>query len=89
MVGSTFLTSWLFLCFALCLVLCSPVHFQSSSTLKESHPPPPRWTCVGRADPNHVVDLQIGLKQDDYESLERYLIKGIITTMSSASHSQN
>ncbi|KAI0015195.1 tripeptidyl-peptidase 1 precursor [Xylariomycetidae sp. FL0641] len=41
--------------------------------LKESHSVPRQWKKVARAPAEHVIDLQIGLKQNNFAELERQL----------------
>ena len=48
----------------------------SSLEIKEIHKVPPQWAWVARAPSDHIVDLQIGLKQSQMEELERHLIEG-------------
>ena len=44
--------------------------------IKESHQPPDGWKRTRRAPPGHRLHLKIGLKQDDFHSLERRLDEG-------------
>ncbi|RMZ85597.1 hypothetical protein DV737_g663, partial [Chaetothyriales sp. CBS 132003] len=46
---------------------------RSPYVVKGSHPVPPRWERVDRADPDHSIELRIGLTQSDFEELERQL----------------
>ncbi len=58
------------------LVLGSPLRGRSSYTVKECHPVPATWSNVSSAPLNHIVNLQIGLKQGKLEELERRLYEG-------------
>lgn len=52
-------------------VLASPV--RSEYAVKDAHHVPSRWSRVQRADPGHMVILQIGLTQSRFRELERHL----------------
>lgn len=55
----------------------SPVqHHQSSYAVKEAHHVPQQWTRIGDAPSNHLINLQIGLKQGQFEDLEQHLWEG-------------
>ncbi|CAL8576730.1 hypothetical protein XPA_002596 [Xanthoria parietina] len=55
------------------LVSCSPVHSRSSYAVKDSHHVPRQWTRIGQAPADHVVKLEIALKQSQFDELERHL----------------
>ncbi|KAI4250164.1 MAG: hypothetical protein L6R40_000336 [Gallowayella cf. fulva] len=55
------------------LVDCSPVRSRSLYAVKDSHHVPRKWTRVGDAPPDHVVNLEIALKQSQFDELERHL----------------
>ena len=58
-------------------VFASPLHSRYSEySVKDSHQVPPGWSNIGSAPPNHVIRLQIGLKQGQFEDLERHLYEG-------------
>jgi hypothetical protein len=59
------------------LVNSSPVKTRSPYAVKEYHHPPTAWTSVGPAPADHVINLQIGLKQGNFEELERHLGEGM------------
>jgi tripeptidyl-peptidase-1 len=59
---------------ALGSAVASPVR-RNGYALKESHFVPKSWTQVERAQPEHVVYLQIGLKQNNFAELERQLLE--------------
>ncbi len=46
--------------------------------VKETHAPPRRWTRLDRAPKDHVIHLQIGIKQSNFAELERHLYEGMI-----------
>jgi tripeptidyl-peptidase-1 len=48
----------------------------SRYAIKDSHPVPRRWERVGPAPAQHLVQLQIGLKQNNFKELERLLYEG-------------
>ncbi|KAI0514963.1 tripeptidyl-peptidase 1 precursor [Xylaria bambusicola] len=54
------------------VVLASPVA-RSGYSLKDSHNVPRGWTKVKRAPADHVMQVQIGLKQGNFAELERQL----------------
>ena len=58
------------------LALSSPVHLRSSYAVKESFNVPQKWSRVSRAPSDHVLNLQIGLKQGRFDDLERDLLEG-------------
>ena len=58
------------------LVSCSPVHSRSSYAVKDSHHVPRQWTRIGQAPADHVVKLEIALKQSQFDELERHLYEG-------------
>jgi tripeptidyl-peptidase-1 len=64
-------------------VLATPIA-RSTYAVKETHYVPRRWTQQGRAPKDQMLALQIGVKQGDFEELERHLYEG----NSSAQHSE-
>ena len=58
------------------LSAASPLRVRSPYAVKETHAVPPKWKIVGDAPANHVVNLQIGLKQSQFDELERHLYEG-------------
>ncbi|KUJ14643.1 subtilisin-like protein [Mollisia scopiformis] len=54
-------------------VFGTPIRARTAYSLKEVHPVPKKWAPVDRAPGNHMLQLQIGLKQDNFEELERHL----------------
>ncbi|KAL8807356.1 MAG: hypothetical protein Q9200_004696 [Gallowayella weberi] len=55
------------------VVECSPVRSRSLYSVKDSHHVPRKWTRVSGAPANHVIDLEIALKQSQFDELERHL----------------
>ena len=46
---------------------------RSVNLVKETYTIPPQWSRVGPAPSNHIINLQIGLKQSQIDELERHL----------------
>jgi tripeptidyl-peptidase I len=61
------------------LASASPLRVRSPYSVKESHPVPRKWSRVGPAPEGHVINLQIGLKQGNFNELERHLYEGAYT----------
>lgn len=59
------------------IVLCSPIYDRSRYVLKDNHPIPDSWYSEGPAPSQHMINLQIGLKSDRFEELERHLYEGM------------
>jgi hypothetical protein len=55
----------------------SPVRTRSPYEVKEYHHPPSEWKVMGPAPADHVVHLQIGLRQERFGELERHLGEGM------------
>ncbi|CZR64212.1 related to tripeptidyl-peptidase I [Phialocephala subalpina] len=51
----------------------TPIKSRTAYSVKEVHPVPKKWTPIDRAPGNHMLHMQIGLKQDNFEELERHL----------------
>jgi tripeptidyl-peptidase-1 len=49
---------------------------RSVYAIKETHYVPRRWTQKGRAPKHQMLALQIGVKQGDFDELERHLYEG-------------
>lgn len=58
------------------LVSCTPGRSRSSYAVKDSHRVPKEWTRVGQAPGEHMISLEIGLKQSRFDELERHLLEG-------------
>lgn len=63
--------------FAAQAAFASPLHSRTPYAVKESHPVPRKWTPVSRAPGDHMLHMQIGLKQERFDELERHLYEGI------------
>ena len=57
-------------------VLSSPVRTRSPYVVKDTHNVPNKWHKVGPAPPNHIINLHIGLRQSQFDELERQLYEG-------------
>jgi tripeptidyl-peptidase-1 len=44
--------------------------------VKDRHNVPRQWSRVGQAPALHIIELQIGLKQGNFDELERHLYEG-------------
>ncbi|KAI1077884.1 tripeptidyl-peptidase 1 precursor [Whalleya microplaca] len=53
--------------------LATPVRSRTSYRVKDSHHVPRNWRRVSRAPADHVINLQIGVKQSNFAELERHL----------------
>jgi len=54
----------------------NPIKSRSPLVVKDSHFVPSKWTNVGDAPENHVIELRIGVKQGDFDALEKHLYEG-------------
>lgn len=61
-------------------VLATPVA-RSTYAVKETHYVPRKWVQKGRAPKNQMLALQIGVKQGDFDELERHLYEGMLWSM--------
>ena len=57
-------------------VSCSAVRSRSGYAVKDSHHVPRKWARIGEAPANHVIHLEIALKQSQFDELERHLYEG-------------
>jgi tripeptidyl-peptidase-1 len=57
-------------------VLATPIA-RSTYAVKETHYVPRRWTQKGRAPKDQMLALQIGVKQGNFDELERHLYEGL------------
>ncbi|KAF4311026.1 putative tripeptidyl-peptidase 1 precursor protein [Botryosphaeria dothidea] len=53
--------------------LATPIRARSPYAVKETHYVPRQWSKTGRAPESHVLHLHIGLKQSQFDELERHL----------------
>ena len=58
--------------------LATPVRARIAYEVKDVHQVPRRWSSQGRAPSNHMLHMQIGLKQHKFDELERHLYEGRI-----------
>ncbi|KAE8445914.1 hypothetical protein EG329_012693 [Mollisiaceae sp. DMI_Dod_QoI] len=65
------------------IVTASPVRVRSPFVVKETHPVPSKWSRISAAPADHIINLQIGLKQSQFYELERHLYE-----VSTPSHSR-
>lgn len=56
--------------------LATPIRARSPYAVKETHYVPRQWSKRGRAPESHVLHLHIGLKQSQFDELERHLYEG-------------
>jgi tripeptidyl-peptidase I len=66
-------------------VFANPIQVRTDYAVKEVHQAPRRWAPVSRAPPNHMLHLQIGLKQERFDELEQQLLEGTLTDPASDS----
>jgi len=57
-------------------VLASPIRQRSPYAVKERHFLPRRWRQLDRSTDGHFVHLKIGVKQGQFDELERHLYEG-------------
>lgn len=57
-------------------MLTSPVRTGTTYEVKDSHNVPNKWTNIGPAPPSTVINLHIGLRQSQFDELERHLYEG-------------
>jgi tripeptidyl-peptidase-1 len=58
-------------------VFASPIRARTPYSVKETHFVPHKWIRRGRAPGSHMIQMQIGLKQSQFDELERHLYEGI------------
>lgn len=51
---------------------------RSEYAVKEFHHVPTKWSRVGPAPAEHLIQLQIALKQSQFSELERHLYEGTL-----------
>ena len=57
-------------------VLSSPVRVRSPYVVKDKHHVPNRWSNIGAAPADKFINLHIGLRQSQFNELERHLYEG-------------
>ena len=60
------------------IAIAKPLHKRFDYAIKETHNPPRKWTRVGPAPADAVLNLHIGLKMGKWDELERRLYEGIL-----------
>jgi tripeptidyl-peptidase-1 len=55
----------------------SPILARTAYSIKEIHNVPRKWTAIDRAPAHHMLHMQIGLKQSNFDELERHLYEGM------------
>ena len=58
------------------LISCTSGRSRSSYAVRDSHHVPKGWTRVGQAPGEHMISLEIGLKQSQFDELEGHLFEG-------------
>lgn len=71
-------TALLTLSIAANIVFGSPVKTRSTYAVKETHNVPSKWSRVGPAPRDHLINLSIGLRQSQFDELERHLYEGTL-----------
>lgn len=61
--------------------IASPVLARSPYVVKDSHNVPSGWRDVGPAPSDTLINLHVGLKQGQYDELERHLYEGTSTLL--------
>ena len=57
-------------------VFGSPIKSRTAYAVKETHRVPRRWQKMGRAPADKMLNLQLGVKQGQFDELERHLYEG-------------
>lgn len=60
----------------------SPLRSRTAYAVKDTHNVPPKWSRISSAPKDHVLQLQIALKQDKFDELERHLYEGKLICVS-------
>ena len=58
------------------LTLGSPIKARSPYAVKDRHYVPNKFADLGPAPEDHVIELRIGVKQGDFNALEKHLYEG-------------
>lgn len=73
-----YLSSLLSVAFAAQAAFATPLKARTAYEVKEIHQAPRKWSSKGRAPSDHMLHMQIGLKQHKFDELERHLYEGKI-----------
>jgi hypothetical protein len=71
-----YITTLLSSVMALQAAVASPIQVRSPYAVKETHYAPRKWHKKARASGSGTILLQIGLKQGQFDELERHLYEG-------------
>lgn len=63
------------------VVASSPVQARTAYAVKETHFVPRTWRNVGKPAGDYIVHLNIGLKQSNFDELERHLYEGMLISL--------
>lgn len=63
-------------------VLATPLRSRSPYAVKETQKVPEDWTKRGSVPEDHSLHLHIGLRQGQFDELERHLVEGIFPFVS-------
>ena len=58
-------------------ILSSPLRSRTDYAVKDTHKVPSKWYEVGQAPAHALLHLHIGLKQSQFDDLERHLYEGM------------
>lgn len=67
------------------VVLGTPIQSRTAYAVKGAHPVPRQWKRVARAPKSQMIRLQIGVKQGQFDELERHLYEGMYLILAFAS----
>jgi hypothetical protein len=76
MMASSTYVRWLTILGAAIVAVATPLKTGSEYRVKEHHNVSPKWSRIGDAPSNHIINLQIGLRQGRFAELERHLYQG-------------
>ncbi|KAG0646389.1 Sedolisin-B [Hyphodiscus hymeniophilus] len=68
-----YLSSLLSVAIAAQAAVATPIKARTAYEIKEIHEVPRKWSSQGRAPSDHMLHMQIGLKQGKFDELERHL----------------
>ena len=71
-----YLSSLLSVAIAAQAAFATPLKSRTAYEVKEIHHVPRKWSSQGRAPSDHKLHMQIGLKQANFDELERHLNEG-------------
>lgn len=59
------------------IVFGTPIRSRTPYSVKEKHHVPAKWTQRDRAPKDYTINLKIGVKQSQFDELERHLYEGV------------